>query len=133
MTGTGCLWTIEFLKLRGEDTIWDGQIDSWNIHPDFVSDGSLVVANESNLSSTSYWQPIFPNTIHVSRFEVYGYPHKDTEFSWRDSDPSLQVAPYIQISMTLQPSWKQKRKIRGSIPQVDLTTTIQLTNLDFRN
>jgi hypothetical protein len=34
--------------------------------------------------------------------------------------------------MTLQPSWKEKRKIKWAFPTVDIATTIQLLDLDFR-
>lgn len=143
MTWTWCLWTIEFLKLVWEDfgydhsdlsddtdgSQWDGVIDTWFIHPDFLTGSTSVIADSNTYS---YWQPIFPNTINVSDVEFYLYPNKDTEYSWRDSDVSIEVAPYLQLKMNLQPSWSQKRKVRWEIPVVEVATTIQLTDLDFR-
>lgn len=143
MTWTGCLGSIEFLKLTGED-FWfdhnsgvsdtdgtqdDGIIDTWLIHRDFLTGATDVIAGSGTYD---YWQPIFPNSINVSDVEFYLYPHKDIHESWRDSDSSIENAPYLQLKMKLQPSWKQKRKIIGEIPVVDIATTIQLSDLDFR-
>lgn len=138
-----CLGTIEFLKLKWEDywynhsgaldtwdgSQWDGIIDTWNIHPDFLTGTTDIVASSV---SYDYWQPVFPNSIHVSDVEFYLYPNKAAEYSWRDTDASLEVSPYLQLKLTLQPSWKEKRKIRWATPSVDIVTTIQLSDLDFR-
>jgi len=88
----------------------NGEIDTWFIHPDFLSNSSSsIVAGSDNVN---YWQPIFSNTIHVKNLEFHVYPNKSTEYSWRDTSPTLQVAPYIRIKMILAPSWKVKRKIK---------------------
>lgn len=143
MTWTGCLGTIEFLKLTWKDywydhNFWvvdvdgsqsDGIIDTWLIHDDFNSSGVEVVAGSD---SVDYWQAIFPDTIHISDVEFYAYPNKSLAYSWRDSDTSIFIAPYIQIKMSLQPSAKAKRKISGVVPVVDIATTIQLSSLDIK-
>lgn len=142
-TGDGCLWTIEFLKLSAfdygfdhnpltqpaDDFQWDGVIDTWMIHTDFLTGSTDVIADSVN---HDYWQSIFPNNISVSDVEFYIYPNKDTQLSWRDSNVALQVAPYLQLKMKLQPSWAEKRKIKWEIPEVDIATTIQLSSLNFR-
>ena len=84
-------------------------IDTWIIHEDFLTTAADVVAGSN---ATSYWQPIFPNSINVSNVEFYLFPNKDLEYSWRDTNAAIQMAPYLQIKMTLQPSWKEKRKIK---------------------
>jgi prepilin-type N-terminal cleavage/methylation domain-containing protein len=141
MIGTACLWTIEFLKLTGQDywydhdflsvdadgSQWDGEIDTWLIHDDF---SPLEIVAGSN--AINYWQAIFPDSIHVSDVEFYVYPNKDLEYSWRDTDTSIFVAPYIQIKMTLQPSLKEKSKIKWAVPIVNIATTIQLSSLDLK-
>lgn len=141
MTWTGCLWTIEFLKLTGVDywsnhVSWDSDpgesdwiIDTWFIHKDFNPTAIDVVAGSNWIN---YWQPIFPDSIHVSDVEFYAYPNKSLEYSWRDNDPSILIAPYIQIKMKLQPSMKVKRKIKWEPPVVDIVTTIQLSSLDLK-
>lgn len=142
-TWDGCLWTIEYLQLVGEDygydhDLWtqdgngsqgDGILDTWLIHNDFTIDGSTPVAGSSG---TEYWQKIFPDSLHVSNVEFHLYPNKDLEYSWRDVSSSIQVAPYVQVQITLTPSWKEKRKITSTIPSVDIISTIQLSQLDFR-
>lgn len=143
MTGTGCLGTIEFLKFTGQDYWYDhnfltvdsdgsqsdGVIDTWFIHDDFNSTWTDIVAGSN---SVSYWQPIFPDSIHVSDVEMFIYPNKSLLHSWRDTDQSIFIAPYIQIKMTLQPSLKVKRKIIWAAPVVNIATTIQLSNLDLK-
>lgn len=153
MTGTWCLWTIEFLKLTGVDEwydhsvyawapdgwYWDGdgEIDTWLLHQDFdpqYATGLNPYWLDSRLAlwSTNMWQPIFPNSIHVSNVEFYAYPNKNLEYSWRDNNPLIQTAPYVRLNITLQPSWKEKRKIRGQIPSVTIRTTIQLSDLNYQ-
>ena len=141
ITGWGCIGTIEMLKLSWEDYGFnhsntagdasdnDGLIDTWLIHNDFLPDTGDVIAWSN---TNNYWQPLFSDKIHVSNVEFFLFPNKDLESSWRDTDPSLRVTPYIQLKMTLKPSWKTKRQIQGDIPGVDISTTIQLSELNFK-
>lgn len=144
MTGTWCLGTIQFLKLVGSDEWYDhasdgwvfqddGVIDTWRIHPDFDPNYNPPALTPVAGSDTNmYWQDIFPDTIHVSQAEFYLYPNKDTTYSWRDTSDTLKVAPYLELKLTLQPSWKQKKKIRWEVPSVEIATTIQLLDFDLR-
>jgi len=108
---------------------WDGLIDTWFIHPDYASWDSTIVA-WSNLND--YWQAIFPTSVNIKDFEVYVYPQKDLNLSWKDPNPSILVAPYLQIKYTLEPSLSIKAKIKGESPSVDIATTISLSNLDIK-
>lgn len=150
MSGDGCLWTIEFLKLKGEDvgyakgqgifdvadfksTGWsfyknDGKVDTWMIDADF---NTLTFPNVMMAwyDGENYWQPIFPDTINVKNVQFFPYPNKDLNNSWRDVDPSVNIAPYVRISMTLSPSWKSRKKIRWEIPDIEINTTVQLTDI----
>ena len=125
----GCLWTIQILKLVWRDTNGDWLINSWVYHPDFVWGSSDIQATVAN--SGNYWQNIFSNRIHVSRAEFYLYPNQDINYAWADPDPSLQVSPYLQLSIRLEPSWRERRKIRWVIPSVDIATTINLSSVDM--
>jgi len=136
MTWEWCLGTIEFLRLIGEDawydhanTGWssdnDGFIDTWLIDPDF-SWWTRVVAWSNN---NNYWQPLFPDTIHVKDVQFFPYPNKDLQYSWRDTNNSVNISPYVRISLTLTPSWKSRKKIRGEIPEIEINTTVQLTDI----
>jgi len=156
MTWSWCLGTIEILKLTGLDA-WqdhwiysdnvplsatdnDGIVDTWVIHRDFdplYGDNTVWSISGMDYSlahngGEGYWQSIFSDKVHVSNVEFYVYPNKDIINSWRDTDPDLRLTPYVQIKMTLQPSWKTKRKIRWDFPGVDIATTIQLSALDFK-
>lgn len=145
-TGTGCLGTIQFLKLTWIDEgydhgpyawspawwLWDddGEIDTWLIHKDF--DPSYATWVLAGSGTYDYWQNIFPDTVHVSNVSFYAFPNKQLQYSWKDSNNQIQIAPYIQLKMTLQPSWKEKGKIRWLVPEVDIATTIHLLDLDFQ-
>ena len=141
IVGGGCLGKIEFLRLRWED-MWynhldndgfgdnDGIIDTWFIDPDFTPDPGIAIIAGSN--GENYWQSLTPDNIHIRDLEFYIYPNKDTAYSWRDSSPDLQISPYIQIKMILEPSWKERRRIRGTPPSVEVSTTLQLLNIDIR-
>lgn len=153
-TGTGCLGTIQILKLKGLDEwydhgvyawaaingIWDndGEIDTWIIDEAFdphyaTGTNPHGAAGILALSwAEAYWQDIFSDSLNIVSFEVYPYPNKDLSYSWRDTDPSIRVAPYVQIKMIVQPSWKKKKMIRWAVPQVEISTTIALSDLDFR-
>jgi len=138
-----CQWTIEMLKLVWVDYwydhiswTWDSDwseddwlIDTWLIHEDYAWWNTNVVAWSN---TQSYWQAIFPNTINIKDFEVYSYPNKDIRYSWRDNDPLILLSPYIQISYSIEPSLETKAKIIWESPRVDISTTIQLSNLDIK-
>lgn len=70
--------------------------------------------------------------MHVSEVDFFLYPHKKSQYSWKDIAANVQVAPYVQLHLKLQPSWKEKRKIKGKIPEIEISTTIQLSTLDFQ-
>ena len=135
-----CRWTIEFLKLIGSDSwynhlnngwAWDndGLVDTWNIHPDFTGTWLPIIAWTT---TADYWQPIFSDTIHVSRAEFFLYPNKDLLSSWRDTSESIKVSPYLQLRLTLEPSWKERRKIRWLSPETTIRSTVQLLDIDLQ-
>ena len=146
LTWSWCLWTIQMLKLVWRDywnnhdpltedwdwSQWDGMIDTWILHPDFTSWSSEIVIDTSN--ANNYWQNIFSNRIHVSKAEFYLYPNQDLDYAWAVSStdrPDLQVSPYLQLRVRLEPSWRERRKIRWTIPVVDIATTINLSSVDI--
>lgn len=138
-----CNGTIEMLKLVWEDygfdhdwtvvdidgSQWDGLIDTWFIHPDYASGDATIIAGSN---TDNYWQAIFPSNINIKEFEINVYPKKDLNLSWRDSDPSILVSPYIQVKYIIEPSLEIKAKIRWTVPSVDIATTISLSNLDIK-
>lgn len=147
-TWSWCLWTIEFLRLDWED--WgvyhdisnidsNWVVDTWIIDNDFIPWDDRVIAwtNEGHFKSsrcfndcTDYywiWQPLFPDTINVKNFEVYAYPNIDRDYSWRDNSVLSNVNPYLQIKLTLAPSWKKRAQMRWEMPIVEISTTINLS------
>lgn len=145
MIGEGCLGTIELLKLSWIDNgydhgiyAWnpegwwddaDGEIDTWLIQKDF---NPVVIDVLAWFGSINYWQKVFPDTMNVMNVEFHAFPNKSINYAWKESDSEYQIAPYIQVKMTLSPSWQEKRKIKGKVPSVDFITTISLIDLDLR-
>ncbi len=107
----------------------DGIIDTWMIDPKFTTHSTEVVAGSD---AQSYWKALFPESVNVMQVEFYAFPNKSSQLAWKEPGQQYQIAPYIQVKMTISPSWKEKKKIRGKIPQSEFTTTIGLTDLDFR-
>jgi hypothetical protein len=70
--------------------------------------------------------------MNVMNVEFHAFPNKSINYAWKESDSEYQIAPYIQVKMTLSPSWQEKRKIKGKVPSVDFITTISLIDLDLR-
>lgn len=144
MTWSWCLWTIQMLKLVGRDyghnhtlagpadldgSQNDGVIDTWLIHRDFHPTWIDMIADST---TNSYWRAIFPDSVSVMDIEFHAFPNKDMKYSWKEGGEKYQIAPYIQIKMSISPSWKEKKKIKWKIPKSEFITTIGLTDLDFR-
>ncbi len=141
-TWESCLGTIQFLKLTWvdwwndhdiaaiDDTQNDGIIDTWIYDPQVYGLSTNVVADEdvSAPNSEPYWVPVFADGIHVKNLDMYVYPSKDSNLAWADSDLSTFVSPYLRVSMNLTPSWKNKRKIKWVIPEIQINTTINLSS-----
>jgi len=138
--GSGWLtrWTIEFLKLDWKDwwykhdktSSWayDWIIDTWIINKDF-SGWATVIAGSNN---TNYWQPLFWDNINVENVKFFLYPNKDISRSWKDSDPQINISPYLRIKMTLSPSYNARKWFKWKIPKIQINTTINLTDIYSR-
>lgn len=131
-TGSGCLGTIEVLKLSGKDlwsghnglwaTAYDGMVDTWVIDETFAP-GTPVVAGST---TTNYWQPLFGDNIHVKDFKVFAYPNINIEQAWKSTSLDANMNPYVRIDMTLMPSWKKRSGMKWNIPEIKISTTINL-------
>ncbi len=133
-TGDGCLGTIEFLKLQWRDygldhdesasdtQQYDGEIDSWYIHPDFTG-GTDVLAGD--FDRDAYWEPLFPDSVHVANFQVYAYPHMDSELAWQQT--WIDIAPYVRLQFEIYPSWHSRKFLKWTLQSLDFSTTISLS------
>ncbi|MDD2871687.1 MAG: prepilin-type N-terminal cleavage/methylation domain-containing protein [Candidatus Gracilibacteria bacterium] len=136
ITGTGCIGTVEYLKLVGKDmgmnhdntgnTYLDGVIDTWLVHPDFAGGSTNVIAGTD---TDNYWVPLFSEYINVTEFKVYAYPNKDINLAWKNTDKSVNISPYTIIKIKLKPSWLTKRKIGGDGQEQDFSMTINLSDI----
>jgi len=115
-----------------QEWLSDGIIDTWVIHEDFAS--TEVIAGVDDVKEHSngdfgtgkakmdqYWQPLFSDDISVTDFKVEIYPHTDPKLGWKhfpdwpnwvpnaaEKNKAINIAPYIKISLSLQPSWKKR-------------------------
>lgn len=133
--GTGCLGTLEFLKLVGKDwwvnhNSWavstgsfDGIIDTWIIDPQFTGWVEVIAGSDTQ----DYRQPLFPDSINVANFEVFAYPNIDKKLAWKD-DTITEFNPYIKIRMTLLPSRNKRAWIKWVVPKLDFSTTLNLVD-----
>ncbi len=133
-----CLWTIEFLKLDWKDwwishnttSSWafDWKIDTWIVNKRFSWKTNGIPNNSIIAWSWGYWQELFDDSINVENVEFYLYPNKDTNLTWKENNLE-QTAPYLKLKMTLSPSWKTKRQIKGKIPKINISTIISLSDI----
>lgn len=131
---SGCLWTIEVLKLEWKDMglnhngtgtwAYDGIVDTWVIHEAFWTWAQTVAGT----NTFSYRQPLFPDSVNVSDFQVYLYPNIDVKHAWKDVSASSNINPYLRLSITLEPSWKKRSGIQWEIPKYTINTTINLAD-----
>lgn len=132
-----CLGTIEFLRLDAVDwwndhdegnvdtngSQYDGITDTWILDPRFAGNDTTIAGS----NGTNYWEKLFPDTINITNFEIFAYPNKDVDLAWKDSTNSINQSPYMRMKLTLTPSRKKRKTIKGSVPKVDIATTIALT------
>jgi len=133
VTWSGCLWTIEYLKLEWKDwwinhnkngpTAYDWLIDTWIINSEFDWWWDIAWENDIN------WVPLFPKTINVSEFKVYAYPNKNIWFAWNNNDTSVNISPYIVLKFKLKPSWISRKKIHWAWQELDFSMTINLSDI----
>lgn len=132
-----CRWTIEFLKLEwfdwwmdhiqwnNDSTENDWVIDTWIIDRQFTW-WNIVVAWSN---STNYWQPLFPDSIHVREFKVFMYPNIDPINSWKSTEVSKNISPYLMLNFKIKPSWKSRIKLKNEWREINFSTTINLTDI----
>lgn len=132
-----CRGTIEYLKLAGKDwwmdhnesasdvTQYDWVIDTWLIDKDFAWVEKKIAGSDS----IDYWVPLFPDTINISDFSIYAFPHKDWKLAWKDDSADVNVAPYLRIQYSVLPAWKTRKMIRWTVKKLDFSTTINLTDI----
>lgn len=144
VTGSGCIGRLEMLRLVGRDYgiahsgsvassgRFDGKIDTWECRSDFHCAGNQntpVGSGSSFDSGTTEWVSVFPEDINVKNVSFFPYPHKDYRLSWKENDPSIRIAPYVRIDMTLGFSWIRRKKFNaGSDPQSHVTTSVSLSD-----
>jgi len=140
-----CYSTIEFLKLEWMDwwkfhdttSSWsyDWNIDTWLINKDFAWQSNYTSVNSIVAWSTSdsYWIPLFWDNINVKNVKFFMYPNKDYKLSWRNTAPKVNIAPYIRIKMTLVPTYKSRSWIKWKIPEIDINTTVSLSEIYSKN
>lgn len=141
-TGTGCLWTIEYLKLEWRDrgldhnllvddpTQYDWVIDTWIISTEFTGWTEVIAWNYAN--SNLYWQKLFPDDINVTEFKVFPHPNKDIDRAWKEDSDEQNVAESVRIQLWMMPAWKNRKQFKWKPKEYKYTTTINLTDIFTR-
>ncbi len=147
ITWSGCLWNIQFLKLEWMDwwndhienssdsTEYDWIIDTWIFDREVYGLTNAVVADSNPWSdvydhdSENYWVNLFPNTINVKNIDFFLYPSKDINLAWKETNPDINIAPYIRINLTLTPSWRKRVIIKGKSSELNFSTTLSLGDI----
>lgn len=137
LTSSWCLWNLEILKLVWKDRwmlhstwttstwMYDWIVDTWIIDPEFTSWEEIIAWSSKDIW---FWQPIFPETINVKKAKFFIYPNKNKKLSWKSIDQNIDVNPYLRMELILTPSWKKRWQIKWKIPELNISTTINLTN-----
>lgn len=134
-----CIWNIQMLKLVWKDRwidhnwwLWfnDWIIDTWILDPDIYGTSTLrwsaIIA--WSIDMNNYWLDIFPDSISVKDFKVYPYPNIDRNYSWKSTDDSININPYVRLKITLIPSWKKRASMKWTTPEINISTTINLSD-----
>ncbi len=144
-TWTWCLWTIEFLKLTWKDWwenhnatftwAFDWKTDTWIINKRFSWETNVDPSNSviawtwaTQEEKNKYWQSLFDDSINVENVKFLLFPNKDTSLTWKENNFS-DTAPYLRLQMTLKPSWKSRKQIKGKIPEIPINMTISLSDI----
>lgn len=149
--GTGCIGNIEILRLKWLDIglghswglndtnnpgAFDGDIDTWVCHQDWVCNGPTLPNNYGTLptGTGSEWVPLFPDYVNVKQLTFSLYPRKDPWKSWAAADSfaagfvSPFLHPYVRVQMTMGLAWEKRKLINNDDPTISVSTTISLSN-----
>ncbi len=141
-TGTGCLWNIEYLTMDGRDwwldhiqwnsdsTESDWVIDTWLISEKFTWN-QTTIAGRSNPVDW-YWQPLFPENIHVTEFSIFPHPNIDEDRAWAITNEQVNVSQYVRIHVGMMPAWRERKVLKGQPREYKYSTTINLTDIFSR-
>lgn len=134
-----CRGKLEFLKLDwkdwGEDhdkanitsDTFDWIIDTWVVSEEMTGNWNDIVAWD--VGYNWYWEDFFSENISVSKFEVYPYPEYDNKLYWDSAHThNSNVSPYVRIVMHIEPSFKQRRWIKGDPVVTKISTLINLND-----
>lgn len=141
-TGTGCLGNIEYLIMDGRDwwldhTQWnndgtenDWVIDTWLINEKFTWNTTTIAGRLNPVDW--YWQPLFPENIHVSEFSIFPHPNIDEDRAWAITDEQVNVSQYVRVRVSMMPAWRERKVLKWEPREYKYTTTINLTDIFSR-
>ncbi len=139
-----CLWNIEMLKLDWKDywvahnwtSSWafDWIIDTWQCDKSYSC--TWIPTNNwfwndwimpTTWVSSNWWVPLFPEYINVKNVNFNIYPIKDYKLAWKENDLSMTINPYVKLNINLWLSWWKRRYLSNKDPQINISTTINLS------
>ncbi len=138
-TGTGCIGRLQILRLIGRDLgashgsgsrSYNGRIDTWECQPDFPC---VTMPNQTldgvqrylPTGNASEWVDIFSKDISVNSANFFLSPNIDYTLAWKGGSDMLANS-MLRMQLRLGYSWKKRKLVQFRVPEIDVTTTINL-------
>ncbi len=138
-TETGCLGTLQILKLSwkdwGMDHNWwnwayDWKIDTWIVDPTIYWTSNIMwtAIIAWSVDMNSYWQDMFPSALNVTDFKVDLFPDVYKVYWWKEMSSLKDINPYLKLSLSIKPGWLKRKWIIWDVPEIKYQTTINLVD-----
>jgi hypothetical protein len=136
-SGSGCIGRLQMLRLIGKDLgsdhaktgsapSYDGKIDTWECQQDFPCRSvKNMYDNYLPTGVDSEWIDVFSRDISVNSAQFFLNPNLDYNLAWKDTSDTLANS-YLRMRLSLGYSWKKRKLIKLAVPEINITTTLNL-------
>jgi len=104
---------------------YDGKIDTWECASGFNCTGPASLTGIMPSGNDSEWVDVFSKDISVNSAKFFLNPNLDYQLAWKDGADSLANS-YLRMNLRLGYSWRKRKLIQLGVPEVNITTTINL-------
>lgn len=134
-TWSWCLWKLQILKLAWKDywndhdkttNDWDWSfsdwiIDTWLCNKEYCWN-EIILPNID-----AWWIDLLPSYVNVKNIKLKLYPNKNSLYSWNEDSQTININPYIKLNLTIGYSVERRSKLKWIDPQINISTTINLS------
>ncbi len=122
VVGTETQYRLAMIRLAGQDSDLDGQIDTW-----------ILEENYKDTLGKAVFQKIQPDSIKITGLKFIIAPLEDPRKAFANFDNAVQVHPHVTIVLTARPSkakFNTAKNIwelpgaKGKSPEITLQTTV---------